>query len=65
MIVKDMLIDEVVKKYPETIPVFERFGFHCIGCVAALFENVEEGAKVHGVNVDALITNLNGVITQR
>jgi hybrid cluster-associated redox disulfide protein len=59
-----MLIEEVVRKHPETTPVFERFGFGCIGCQAALFESIEQGAKVHGVDVEALITNLNNAITK-
>jgi hybrid cluster-associated redox disulfide protein len=65
MISKDMLIDEVLRKHPETTVVFEKFGFGCIGCEAALFENIEQGAKVHGVDVKALIANLNSVVTKR
>jgi len=64
MISKYMLIDEVVSKYPETTPVFEQFGFSCLGCQAALFESIEQGAKVHGMDVEALITSLNNVITK-
>lgn len=60
-----MLIEEAVSKYPETIPVFEKFGFGCLGCQAALFENIEQGAKVHGIDVEALITSLNKAIAKR
>ena len=65
MISRYMLIEEIVRKYPKTIPVFEQFGFGCLGCKAALFENIEQGAKVHGIDVEALITSLNKVITKR
>lgn len=65
MIHKDMSIDAVLKKYPETISVFEEFGLGCIGCRAALFEDIEEGARVHGVNVEALVARLNRVIVKR
>ena len=64
MISKYMLIEEVVSKYPETTPVFEQFGFGCLGCRAALFESIEQGAKVHSIDVEALITRLNNVITE-
>lgn len=64
MISKYMLIEEVLSKYPETTPVFEQFGFGCLGCRAALFENIAQGAKVHGIDVEALITSLNNVITK-
>jgi hybrid cluster-associated redox disulfide protein len=64
MISKYMLIEEVVSKHPETTPVFKQFGFGCLGCQAALFESIEQGAKVHGIDVETLITNLNNAITQ-
>ena len=59
MINKKMSIEEIVKKYPETIAIFERHGLGCLGCQAALFESIEQGAEVHGVDVDALIADLN------
>jgi len=59
MINKNMSIDDVVKKYPETIPVFERYGLGCVGCQAALFENIEQGAEIHGIDVGALVKDLN------
>ncbi len=59
MINKKMSIDEVVKKHPETVATFERHGLGCLGCQAALFESIEQGAEVHGVDVEALIADLN------
>ncbi len=59
MINRKMSIEEVVKKYPETIATFERHGLGCVGCQAALFESIEQGAEVHGIDVDALIADLN------
>lgn len=65
MINKNMSINEVVRKHPETIPIFEKFGLGCVGCEAALFENIEQGAEVHGIDVETLITRLNSIIAQR
>ncbi|HVN95920.1 MAG TPA: DUF1858 domain-containing protein [Syntrophorhabdaceae bacterium] len=62
MIEKKMTIEEVVKKYPATIRVFEEFGLGCVGCQAALFENIQQGAEIHGIDVEALIESLNGII---
>lgn len=59
MINRKMSIDEVVKKHPETVATFERHGLGCLGCQAALFESIEQGAEVHGVDVEALIADLN------
>jgi hybrid cluster-associated redox disulfide protein len=59
MINRKMSIGDVVKKHPETIATFERYGLGCVGCQAALFESIEQGAEVHDIDVEALITDLN------
>ncbi|MFZ7131467.1 MAG: DUF1858 domain-containing protein [Eubacteriales bacterium] len=61
-ITKDMDIMSTVTTYPETVDVFQRFGMHCFGCMAARFENIEQGAGAHGIDVDILITELNAAI---
>lgn len=61
-ITKDMSIIEVVQKYPDTAMVFMYAGMGCIGCAAAHFENIEQGAMAHGIDVDALIEALNEVV---
>ena len=61
-ITKDMGITETVQKYPETIEVFMSFGMGCIGCVAASFENIEEGALVHGIDPDEIVAKLNEAV---
>jgi hybrid cluster-associated redox disulfide protein len=59
---KDMTIGEVVKKYPQTVPVFFKHGLACVGCHVANWETVEQGAVSHGIqNLDDLIRDLNKV----
>jgi len=31
----------------------------CLGCIAARFENIEQGAMAHGIVVEDLIADLN------
>jgi hybrid cluster-associated redox disulfide protein len=64
-ITKDIKIEEVVKQYPETMMVFMKHGLHCVGCHVSAFESVEDGALAHGINVDALVDDLNKVISSR
>ena len=61
-ITKDMSIIEVVQQYPDTAMVFMYAGMGCLGCAAARFENIEQGALAHGIDVDALIDALNEVV---
>lgn len=61
-ITKDMGLIEIVQAYPQTIEVFKKYGLGCIGCAAARFENLEAGAKVHGIDPDKMVEDLNAVI---
>ena len=61
-ITKEMGLIEIVQQYPETIEVFQRYGLGCIGCAAARFENLEAGAKVHGIDPEKMVEDLNAVI---
>ena len=61
-ITKDMSIGDVVQNYPQTIEVFLRHGLMCFGCAIARFENVEQGAAAHGINIEALIKDLNAAV---
>jgi hybrid cluster-associated redox disulfide protein len=63
-ITKEMTIQEVVEKNPATIRVFMEHGLHCVGCAVARFENIEQGALAHGIDVDNLIKDLNSNIVE-
>ncbi len=62
MITRDMTIAEIIAKYPKTIPVFSEFGLDCRECQIADYEELEHGASVHDVDIDALLTALNEVL---
>lgn len=62
MITKEMGIVEIVRKYPQAVPVFQSHGMGCLGCSAARFENVEQGAAAHGIDIDKLIQDLNDAV---
>jgi hybrid cluster-associated redox disulfide protein len=60
-ITKDVMIAEVMRRYPKTVNAFERFGLKCTGCCVSAFEGVEEGALSHGIDLDSLLEELNRV----
>ena len=59
VITGDMPIGDVVSKYPATINVFFKHGLGCVGCAVARFENIQQGAMAHGMDIDALMKDLN------
>lgn len=62
---KRMKIEDVVQTFPETIHVFTRYGVACVGCSGASFDNIEVGAKIHGIDVEQLLADLNATIASR
>lgn len=64
MVTKDWSITDIVEKYPEAADVLLSHGMHCFGCMAARFENIEQGALAHGINVDDLMKEINAAIKQ-
>jgi hybrid cluster-associated redox disulfide protein len=59
MIRKEMKIEDVLRKYPQTIPVFRRFGIDCAQCQLSEYEDLEHGARVHGIDLETLLRGLN------
>ena len=64
-ITKDMSIAEIVQDNPETVRVFLNHGMMCIGCAAARFEHLEQGATAHGIDLEALVKDLNAVVMEK
>ena len=60
-ITQDMTIEEVIRRYPETISAFEHYGLRCSGCCISSYENIKEGAVSHGVDLNSLLEELNRV----
>lgn len=64
MIDKNWSITDIVERFPDTVEVFYKYGMHCFGCMAARFENVEQGAMAHGIDAAELLNDLNKVVGQ-
>lgn len=62
MITKEMTIEEIIRRHPQTIPVFRRFGLDCMECQIASFEALEHGAGVHKIDIEQLLAELNAVL---
>ena len=60
-ITKEMTIEEVIKNFPATAPVFLKHGLHCIGCPMSAPETIEEAVKLHQIEVKKFIRELNKI----
>lgn len=60
-ITKEMTIKEVVQKYPQVVTVFIDYGLHCVGCPLAQGESIEDAVKLHQIDIEKLLEDLNEV----
>lgn len=56
------VIADIIRVYPQTVPVLREFGMGCLGCPSATGEALEKAAEIHGIDVKELITSLNKVV---
>ena len=60
-VTKEMSIVEIVQNHPKSLEVFAKYGMGCIGCAAARFETLAAGAKVHGVDPQVMVDEINAL----
>ncbi|HEX6797694.1 MAG TPA: P-loop NTPase [Ktedonobacterales bacterium] len=60
-ITADMVIHEVVSKYPQTVKVFQGHGLPCTACQVGARETVAAGARTHRLDAGMLLADLNRV----
>lgn len=58
----DSVISDIIRVYPQTVPVFRSFGMGCLGCPSSAGEPVTQAAEIHGLNITELLAALNKVV---
>jgi hybrid cluster-associated redox disulfide protein len=56
---REMTIASALKLKPGIAGLLMTKGMHCLGCVIAQGETLEQAAEVHGLDADELIKELN------
>ena len=56
---KTMKINDILEQAPEKADLLLQAGMHCLGCMVAAEETLEEACMVHGIDVDELVEELN------
>ena len=62
MINKGMTIEQILRTEAGTADILMESGMHCLGCVMASGEDLEQACAVHGINVDELVDKLNAYL---
>ena len=56
---KDMRIIELINIDEDIAPMLMESGMHCLGCMMASAETLEQACSAHGIDVDVLIEKIN------
>ncbi len=56
---KDMSMMEALQADPRAKDVFAAHGMGCIGCMGVSMESIEDGAKMHGIDPNLVVAELN------
>lgn len=61
-ITKNMIIAEIITKYPKARKVFAEVGLMCALCGFSGQETLEQGAISHGFDIQKLLKKLNSAV---
>lgn len=65
-ITSDMLIEDIVEKYPETIGPMQEMGVQCILCGEPVWGTLEAKVRDMGLtNLDEILVRLNEVVNKK
>ncbi|MBR0081883.1 MAG: DUF1858 domain-containing protein [Clostridia bacterium] len=65
MVTKDMTIRAILEVDPDMAAILMASGMHCLGCIMAHTENLEQACAVHGIDADELVEVLNGYLANK
>ena len=62
---KDILINDILSVDARDAARLMAAGMHCIGCLAAAGESLEEAAAVHGLDAEELEQEINDYLAKK
>ena len=60
-ITKDTLISDLLKYNENAAEILFSHGMHCLGCVIAHQETIEQATNAHGEDLEQLLAELNAL----
>jgi len=63
-ITRDMTFHQILQLDSRVASVLGKFNLGCVGCMGAMNETLEQGAMAHGIDVEDILTALNGLFTE-
>lgn len=61
----ETILDDLMRTYKVTIPIFIRRKMMCIGCPVVRLHDVREACREHGIPLDEFLAEVNEAIAGR
>lgn len=58
-------IYQVLQNYPQAIDIFIKHGMGCHSCLGAATESIENGSRMHGIDIELLLNELRQLIKEQ
>jgi hybrid cluster-associated redox disulfide protein len=58
----DLIVGDVLTRWPQTLPVFVRHRMSCLGCGMSRFETISEAAAIYGLPPEGFVVELEQAI---
>jgi hybrid cluster-associated redox disulfide protein len=56
---------DALRSHQKAREIFSKHGMGCTACMGAATETIENGAKLHDIDVDALLQELNELFLEK
>lgn len=63
-ITRETIIADILDIAPDSVPLFQSIGMHCLGCAMASGETLGEACEVHGVDFDEFLEQLKEYVEE-
>lgn len=60
----DTMLRDILAADPEVEQIFMNQGMHCLSCLAAAGETLEEACEVHGIDAEDFAEELNSFLNR-
>ena len=61
---KSTMIGELLQIDENIAPILLNIGMHCLGCPSSQMETIEQAAKVHGIEPQSLVEEINDFLAK-
>jgi hybrid cluster-associated redox disulfide protein len=61
-ITEKTIIADVLRAYPKSAGVFDKFNMGCVSCMGVANESIEKGCMMHGLDPEEVLAELKNFI---